>query len=187
MKSNAIARVEEVRRFSHRYIDSVKSPDGCVLQSNREMHDAFRAYFRDRFAHWPDLLLQEFRSYLSDLPRFGEVEAASCEGLVTVCEVRDALKQVGLYKWPGQDVYLGLLHMFMPILTDVFNHLFAQGAIPGSVTMGVIILLKKGGWHVWEGLDDYSPITPLNTELQILSRDLANRLQLVISDLIDPE
>ena len=80
-----------------------------------------------------------------------------------------------------------LPHMFMPILIDVFNHWFAQGTIPGSITKGVITLLKKGGRHVWEGLDDYRPITLLNTELKIWARVLANRLQLVISDLIGPE
>ena len=78
-------------------------------------------------------------------------------------------------------------HIFVPILTDMFNHWFAQGAIPGSVTKGVITLLKKGGRHVWECLDDYRPITLLNTELKILARVLANRLQLVISDLIGSE
>ena len=62
----------------------------------------------------------------------------------------------------GYEVYLRLPHMFVPILTDMFNHWFAQGAIPGSVTKGVITLLKKGGRHVWEGLDDYGPITLLN-------------------------
>ena len=77
--------------------------------------------------------------------------------------------------------------MFVPILTDIFNHWFAQGAIPDSVTKVVITLLKKGGRHVWEGLDDYRPITLLNTELKILARVLVNRLQLVISDLIGPE
>ena len=77
--------------------------------------------------------------------------------------------------------------MFVPILTDVFNHWFAQGASPGSVTKGVITLLKRGGRHVWEGLDDYRPIPLLNTELKILARVLANHLQLVISDLIGPE
>ena len=58
---------------------------------------------------------------------------------------------------------------------------------PGSVTKGVITLLKKGGQHVGEGLDDYRPITLLNTELKILARVLANHLQHVISDLIGPE
>ena len=67
------------------------------------MRDAFRAHFRDRFARCPDLPLWEFRSYLADFPRLGVAEAASCEGVVTECEVRDALKQVGLNKSPGLD------------------------------------------------------------------------------------
>ena len=118
-------------------------------------------------------------------------EAASCEGVVTEC-VRDALKQVGLNKSPGLDglpyeVYLRMSHMFVPILTDMFNHWFAQGAIPGSVTKGVITLLKKVAGMSGRVLDDYRPITLLNTELKILARVLANRLQLVISDLIGPE
>ena len=36
-------------------------------------------------------------------------------------------------------------------------------------------------------LDDYRPITLLNTELKILAQVLANHLQLVISDLVGPE
>ena len=112
--------------------------------------------------------------------------------MITECEVRDALKQAGLNKSPGLDglpyeVYLRLPHMFVPILTDMFNHWFAQGAIPGSVTEDAIILLKKGGRNVWEGLDDYRPITLLNSELKILARVLANRLQLVLSDLFGPK
>ena len=53
--------------------------------------------------------------------------------------------------------------MFVPILTDMFNHWFAQGTITGSVTKGVITLLKKGRRHFWEELDDYRLITLLNT------------------------
>ena len=62
MKSNATAR-EEVRRFPDRYIASVKTPDGRLLRSGREIRDAFRAHFRDRFARCTDLPLREFRSY----------------------------------------------------------------------------------------------------------------------------
>ena len=130
------------------------------------MRDAFRVHFCDRFACCPDLPLQEFRSYLANFPRLGAAEAASCEGVMTECEFRDAFKQVGLNKSPGLDglpykVYLRLPHMFVPIRTDMFNHWFAQGAIPGSVTKGIITLLKKGGRHVREGLDDYRLITLL--------------------------
>ena len=106
MKSNATVREEEVRRFPDRYISSVKTPDGRLLRSGREIRDAFRAHFRDRFARCTDLPLREFRSYLADFPRLGAAEAASCEGVVSECEVRDALKQVGLNKSPGLDCLL---------------------------------------------------------------------------------
>ena len=101
--------------------------------------DAFRVHFWDRFARCTDLPIREFRSYLADFSRLGVAEAASCEGVVTECEVRDALKQIGL-KSPGLDglpyeVYLRMSHMFVPILTDMFNHWFAQGAIPVALPM----------------------------------------------------
>ena len=83
MKSNALAYEEEVRMFPFRHIESVKSPDERVLSSNREIRDAFRAHFRDRFACCPDLPVLEFQSYLVDSPHLLEGEAASCEGLVT--------------------------------------------------------------------------------------------------------
>ena len=120
------------------------------------------------------------------------MEAAGCEGLVTECEVRDVLKRVGLNKSPGldgsfYDVYLRMSHTFVSTLMDMFNHWFAQGTIPGSITKGVITLLKKGSRHVWEEQDDYKPITLQNANLKILAGVLANRLQLVVSDLIEPE
>ena len=68
--------------------------------------------------------------------------------MITECEVRDALKQFCLNKSPGLDglpyeMYLRMSHMFVPILMDAFNHWFAQEAIPGSITKGVITLLNK--------------------------------------------
>ena len=124
------------------------------------MCNTFWAHFRDHFARCPDLPVQEFHSYLADFPCFQEAEVASYESLVTECEIRDALMQAGLNKLPGLDsllykVYLRLPHM--PILTDMFNQGFVQEAISGSVTKGVTRLLKKGGRHVWEELDDYGP------------------------------
>ena len=122
-------REGELRRFPYRYIEFVKSPNGRVLRSNGEMHEAFRAHFREHFPCCPDLPVQEFHNYLADFPRLGEVEAAGCDGMVTEWEICDVLKQGGLNKSPGLDgllyeVYLRMSHMFIPILTDMFNHWF---------------------------------------------------------------
>ena len=94
---------------------------------------------------------------IGQVPLLRVAEADKCEGLITECEVCDALKQVGLNTSPGliglpYEVYLRLPHMFVPILTAMVNHWFALGAIPVSVTKGVIRLLKKDGRHVWDDL-----------------------------------
>ena len=152
----------------------------------------FWAHFRDCFAHCPDLQVQEFCCYLADFFHLWEAEVANCKCVVTECKVHDALKQVGLNKLPGLDglpykVCLRLSNMFLPILMDMFNHWFVKGVIPCSISKGMITLLKKSCRHIWEDLDDYRLITLLNTELKVLARVLANRLQLVISYLIRPE
>ena len=64
-------RKEELRRFPCRYIECVNAPDGRVLKSNREIREAFRTHFRDRFARCPDLQAQEFRDYLPTSPALG--------------------------------------------------------------------------------------------------------------------
>ena len=45
VKCNAFMREEEVRKFPHRYIEFVKSPDRHTLLSNREMGGAFGGTF----------------------------------------------------------------------------------------------------------------------------------------------
>ena len=147
VKCGAFTR-KEVRRFLHRYIDFVKSSDGHVLQSNREMHGAFRVHFRNRFARFPDLPVQEFRSYLTDFLCFEEAKAASCEGLVTEYEVRDVLKKVGLNKSPGlngfpYEVYLRMSHMFVPILTDIFNQSQCRVLFAGCVKGKAVVVSRR--------------------------------------------
>ena len=58
------------------------------------------------------------------------------EGLVKQC---DMLKHVGLNKSPRLDglPYKVYLHIIVTILIDVFNHWFAQGVNPGSISRRV--------------------------------------------------
>ena len=84
-------REEKLRRFPHPYMEFVKFPDGCELQSNRKMLEALRVHFRDHFVRCPDLPVQEFRSNLADFPCLREAEADGSVGLVTEREVCDGL------------------------------------------------------------------------------------------------
>ena len=81
-----------------------------------------------------------------------DVDGVSRNGRLTTVVTRS----LGIDGLP-YEIYLRLSYIFMPILTDVFNHWFAQGAIPGLDTKSEIILLKKGNGHSRKGLDDFKP------------------------------
>ena len=155
-------RVTDETAHSEYFLNICRDREGfqavshSIAYENQQMMvvEGRRTNFCHCFAHCPDLLVQEFHSYLADFLCLREAEAAKVWLLNG--------KQVSLNKSLGLDVlpdkmYLRLPHRLVPILTDVFNHWFVQGAIPSSLTKGGITLLKKGGRHVWDEQNDYRP------------------------------
>ena len=61
MKSNTSVREEDLRRFPDRYLDSVKSSDGRVLQTNRTFGRTFVIAL-------PAVLISRFRTFAAILP-----------------------------------------------------------------------------------------------------------------------
>ena len=57
--------------FPRRHIECINTPDGRVLRSSREILETFRVHFRDCFARFLELPVQEFRNYLAEFPRLG--------------------------------------------------------------------------------------------------------------------
>ena len=103
MKHDVNSHWEELLWFPHSHIESVMSSNGHRLLSDQEIYDAFLVHFHDCFARLPDLLVEEFSSYLVDIPCFQAAEAASCERKVTECKICDMLKQVSPNKSSGLD------------------------------------------------------------------------------------
>ena len=143
------------------------------------------------FTREPGLSSAQFDTYLAEFPRLSATEAAGCEGRIKEEEIRDALKSVGLDKSPGIDglpyeVFLRLSHMFVPLLATIYNNWMRQGTIPRRFTRGIVKLLRKNK-HGGDGISNFRPLTMLNTDLKILAKILANRLQTVLPSLICPE
>ena len=184
-------RLEELRSASNRHIASVTSPDGRQVTTDKGICEEFRSYFQDLFTREPGLSSAQFDTYLADFPCLEATESAGCEGHITEAEIREAISNVGTEKTPGIDglpyeLYLRLSPIYVHLLAILYNHWLKQGNIPQRFTKGVVKLLRKdkdGG----DGIDNFRPITLLNTELKILAKVLSNRLQTVLASLIGPE
>ena len=92
------------------------------------------------------------------------------------------MKSVGLDDLP-YEVNLRLSHMFVPLLATIYNNWMRKGSIPSRFTRGIVKLLRKNK-HGGDGISNFRPLTILNTDLKILAKILANRLQTVLPSLI---
>ena len=126
----------------------------------------------------------------SDLPMLSETDAFSCEGLLTENECFRAVHSMPNNKAPGCDgLSPEFYKCFWPdlknVLIDSLNDGYYKGELSQSQRQGILTLLfKKGDKRV---LDNWRPISLLNTDYKILARVLSQRLQRVIQKLVSSD
>lgn len=72
----------------------------------------------------------------------------------------------------------------VPILLFVFKNMERVQNIPASFSEGVITIFYKNKGDK-NNLDNYRPISLLNTDYKILTKTLANRVKTVVDSIID--
>lgn len=111
-------------------------------------------------------------------------------GRFTASELATALSTTANNKRPGPD---GLPYEFYKVFwDDVVAHLlavcaeaFSQGALPESMTTGVVALLYKDKGSRAD-LNNYRPITLLNTDYKLIAKAFANRIADPLSTVLEP-
>ena len=132
---------------------------------------------------------QNFKEYLDDLNFvvLEENDKLNCEGTLTEKECFDALLSMKNNKCPGSDgLSFEFYKMFWldvkDMLLESLNEGYKKGTLSDSQRHALLTLLyKKGDKRI---LDNWRPISLLNTDYKIAARALAKRLQNVIPKLI---
>jgi exonuclease III len=123
----------------------------------------------------------------------GASEGWEGDGSAVEGEMRAALRQAARSSGAGADglpyeFWAAYWHLGAPYLVAAFNEALASDR-PDALApllLGVIILIHKPG-KARDLLLGYRPITLLNTDVRIWAKVLANRLQIPLDELIDPE
>ena len=103
-------------------------------------------------------------------------------------EISDSIQKMQNGKTPGPDgypveFYKKLLSQLAPILLEMFSHSLSQSNLPRSLTEASISLILKPGKDPLE-CGSYRPISLLNTDVKILAKLLASRLDIVMPQII---
>ena len=102
-------------------------------------------------------------------------------------EVRYAIQKLNSHSAPGSDgftsdLYKRNIDLFAPELTKLFNSIAENEKMPGSFCISIIKMLPK--LKQLCTVDNFRPISLLNTDLKILSHVLASRLRKPLNTLI---
>ncbi|CAI5458986.1 unnamed protein product [Closterium sp. Yama58-4] len=151
------------------------------MKDAKEILLAASDFFRDLFGKAKET--SEEKWLTDESRRLDEKDREVLQAKWTEKEVKKALAELPKGKAPDQD---GLPREFFESNWDIlgpglmrFIHSFEQSAkLPESLTTAVTILLHKKGEK--EKLENYRPITLLNTVYKIVAKVLANRMKKVL-------
>ena len=117
-----------------------------------------------------------------------EIQKEKCEGPLTLEECETSLNTFKLNKSPGNDgltveFYKYFWHLLKYMFIECFNEAFEEGNLTASQKQSVIILIDKKGKDRML-LRNWRPISLLNMDYKIASKAIANRIKLVLPNII---
>ena len=127
----------------------------------------------------------------NDVPQLSESNSNDCNGLLTLHECTDVVKEMKHGKSPGSDGYpIEFLKYFWDdfgqMIVDCFNYCFERGCMTDEQRRGVITLIPKKGKDI-NFLKNWRPISLLNSDYKIASKAIANRFKKVLNSIISPD
>ena len=170
--------------------------DGKIITNQNEILKAQKEHFEQLYSKKDESenLSNDLDDFLEDceVPKLNDEDRDSCEGRITVEEAGIALSQLKNDSSPGSDgLTTEFYKFFWPKLCNLvvktFNSGFEKGHLSGSQSTGIITLLHKGNDLSRENLNNWRPITLLNTDYKILAKCLALRIAGVITELVSHE
>ena len=134
----------------------------------------------------------EVREYVQNIdgPKLKREEADACEGKISALEITQALKNMKRNKTPGGDgltveFYMEFWEDIQDLVLGSLNAGFEKGRLSYTQRHGIITLLYKKGDK--EDIRNWRPITLLNVDYKLAAMVLANRLQKVLTSLINED
>ncbi len=134
--------------------------------------------------------IMNFLDNLDDVKQLTNEEMQQCEGILTNDECIKAIKNMKPNKTPGidglpSDFYKKMWNTVGPLVLNSFKEGFSDGKLAESHRISILTLIFKKGDR--EELKNYRPISLSNIDYKILAFVLADRLQRVISSLVNNE
>lgn len=177
----------EKTKQKRNYLEKVEGKEGEGITDLVGIAERVEGFYRELFSGGEvdeesmSLVLEKVEGKLSDDDR------EMCEGNIGTGEIEAAIAGLGRNKSPGIDGITGEFYMefreeLVPVLDRVFRWIEEGDRMTADMATGLVSIIHKKGNR--DRLENYRPLTMLNTDYKILARVLANRIKRVIGTVV---
>ena len=183
------------------HISQIQDDNGEVLTTDEQIFEAFHMHYSDRFSI-PQVNINN-DSHVKQLQddiigTFCSVKRSDIENIRTLTRDRDmiseqevinAITKLNSESAPGPDgltsnFYKAHQEVLSPLLCRLFNQMVTDGWMPLSFSRAIIKLIPKKPNA--NRVEDFRPISLINTDQKILSHILSERVRIPVDKLIGP-
>lgn len=175
-------------------ISAIKDADGKRRTDAENINKAFEKCYSQLYRSEQPVCSQRFSElFFSNLnrPKFTDLQKETLNKPITEQEIREALGSLQSGKAPGPDglgceFYKEFKSLLIQPLLNMYHHSLENGFLPRSLTeANISLILKKG--KADDDCASFRPISLLNTDLKLLSKILALRLETVLPSIINKD
>ena len=171
-------------------IKEVLDNNGQIITDKEEILKVVRDYYECLFkkdACDKDSVGEALEALKKTLSR---EDSVWCDCEFSVQEIYSAIDGLNKNKSPGSDgltaeFYVGFKEILAPVVEKLCKYVEKTGWLPESMGLGIITIFYKNKGDN-KNLDNYRPISLLNTDYKIIAKILANRIREVIGSVIGP-
>lgn len=169
-------------------ITSIKIQDGKSVEDKAGILGEIKRFYKDLFTE-NEVVLEDEEFLLRKIKvKVNEEDKEMCESGITELEIGTAIDQLKNGKCPGIDglpaeFYKVFKAVLCPILNELYTDIFRKGNLTNSMKKGMVKIIYKRKGDKGD-LKNYRPLSMLNTDYKILAKVLANRLKIVVPNII---
>lgn len=188
-KSTSFFLKLEKARQSKCYIEKVRDKRGECTADLVDIANTVQEFYTDLFRRGgaEGGIIDEMVGKIA--VKISETEKEGCDQDIRIGEIKEAISELKGNKSPGSDglpsdFFKSFVNELAPILLDLYREIEKEETVPRSMSMGIITLVFKQKGSK-ECLENYRPISILNTDYKILTKILANRIKEVLGTIIE--
>ncbi|BFZ21637.1 hypothetical protein BsWGS_24676 [Bradybaena similaris] len=170
-----------------RQISEIVDMQGNTHTDTTQITDAFQQYYTKLYTAEPVSTEIQDR-FLQNCKKLSETEKEALNTELTLTDITQAVQHMQKNKTPGPDgltieFYQHFFPILGPLLLKVYHESFHRQTLPSSYNTSFITLIPKQNTDSTQ-LQNYRPISLLNTDYKILTKTLTNKLKPFMATLV---